>query len=484
MLELDNENRQASSGIELVNRKIQEKEKLQQQKELEKQMLREKEKAAEDERRKKAQIKKDVEQQETARVREIDNEKSTVKENESAKKIDEYLVKAAQAIEKTKYKKAEKYYRKVLAIDGENQQAIAGVQGVEERIRKQQEIQARIAKQEEYNEKEKKEAERIERLFKKAQKAENKKRYSDACEYYESILAIDSNYAKAVLGLQKARLLQEEKEKSETDKVKAETKTEIQEVIETQADAHDKNLQPEPAEHITEEEKELSFTEVEQAVETEDSAENIADTETEDNTDNKQSGGTAENISIDNYWEYSETRKRLRGTNPEHVEDMLINAETAYQEGYYALAESMYNRILELDGSNLHAKEGIVKIEKAKKLYMNQRGERRKDLEIRIKRDIYQRDILSTEGLTEEQLAGQIDDLVGDARFALKENNLMLAKGVFEHIGLIVYENPVLLGNRDGLKKELDDLAQEIQVAEEMERRLIEQASMGVTPGK
>ena len=115
---------------------------------------------------------------------------------------------------------------------------------------------------------------------------------------------------------------------------------------------------------------------------------------------------------------------------------------------------------------------------------MNQRGERRKDLEIRIKRDIYQRDILSTEGLTEEQLAGQIDDLVGDARFALKENNLMLAKGVFEHIGLIVYENPVLLGNRDGLKKELDDLAQEIQVAEEMERRLIEQASMGVTPGK
>ena len=116
VLELDNENREASSGIELVNRKIQEKEKLQQQKDLEKQMPGAKEKTEQ-----KKLIKESNEQQKRLREK-----------TEGQKNIDNLVSEAKEARENGDLSVAEKKFKKALKKDPDNKTAAEGLKEIEE----------------------------------------------------------------------------------------------------------------------------------------------------------------------------------------------------------------------------------------------------------------------------------------------------------------------------------------------------------------
>ncbi|MDP8218736.1 MAG: hypothetical protein P9M03_08425 [Candidatus Theseobacter exili] len=471
-----------------------------------------------------------------------DEDKIPVKDlkvNRQQAKINKLLKKAFEAMEKNKNRKAKKIFKKILSMDVDNKEAWDGLREVNRREEAFLKEKRRFEEKKKQTDDEARRQRIIAALLSNAEESMSINKYSEAEGYYQQVLSIEKDNVKALSGLIEIQKIyktyDEELDKDadiqelETDKLadyadKKEDKTDfikkdIYASIKTAYLALDrkgydavyqilKSLLAEYGDNpllIDEIEKFISRLDIE--LKRAENSHNKAIVEgllilrrrilnDYQNTINKldvsditlrvdteiiigsKTDGNELNISgIDIV--HSDGSEELIPEDKYHIRNLLQNAESALDEGYFELSSSLYHRVLNIQKNNTKAVNGLKRMDKAKKRYIEQKNERQKQLEKRIKRDSYQRDLIGTGGLTEGQLAGQIDDLLGEARDALREGNILLAKAFFEHIVFIAFENPGLFERRENLRKEINGLAEDIQIAEERENARIEKVLEG-----
>ena len=447
-----------------------------------------------------------------------EEEKKLKEAEKKRKKIARLQKKASEYMAKNKYRKAQKYFKEIISIDINNKAAWNGLREVNRR----EELLLKEKEKDRRSDQDRTLKKKIAALLEDAEKAMAETRYAMAERYYNEVLILDEHNGEAQKGMAEIEKIYESYDDELQGPEQPETDTEQREEG-AAAEASEKDIRAgmmtiylalnrkgyEAVSHIVNDllneygDNPLLVQELAALVQT-------IDNEMKKARGNRNRAIMEELLILrrrvyndcKSVFEKSDAALGVTGSldsdsaavaddgiaspaesgspvQQTHVSSLLRSADSALEEGYFELASSLYNRVLSIRKNDEQALAGLRKIENFKKRYIEQKSERQKEFERRIRKDSYQRDLIGSGRLTESQLAGQVDDLLGEAREALAEGNIVLAKGFFEHIVFIALENPGLFERRLSLRKEINGLSEAIRIAEEKESARIEKVLEG-----